>query len=314
MINKFYYFIRPLIPRWGQIYIRRLNLWIKRPLYSSKWPIDRSANKMPINWNGWPEKKKFALLLTHDVETADGQIKCEKLAKIEMDLNFRSSFNFVPERYTVSNEIRKFLINNGFEVCVHGLKHDGKLYMTEKIFNERSQKINAYLKEWGSVGFHSPSTHRNLDWLHQLNIEYDQSTFDTDPFEPNPESTQQIFPFWIRNGSVDQGYIELPYTLPQDFTLYVLMKEKNNDIWKKKLDWIVENGGMVLLKTHPDYMRFNGSKKTIDTYPIDYYYDFLIYLKEKYSDLYWHVLPKTLANYFRTQYVFPSFQIKHESI
>ena len=28
---------------------------------------------------------------------------------------------------------------------------------------------------------------RNLEWFHRLNIEYDTSTFDTDPFEPEPE-------------------------------------------------------------------------------------------------------------------------------
>lgn len=301
MIIKLYYFIRPLIPRWAQIYLRRLNLLFKRPFYSSIWPIDKNANKTPPNWKGWPENKKFAFILTHDVETAEGQLKCEELANIEIELNFRSSYNFVPERYTVSHEIRNFLIKNRFEVCVHGLRHDGKLYLSEKIFNERTQKINDYLKEWGAVGFHSPSTHRNMEWLHKLNIEYDQSTFDTDPFEPNPKSSKQIFPSWIRNGAINRGYIEIPYTLPQDFTLFVLMKEKNNDIWKRKLNWIAENGGMVLLKTHPDYMYFNGSKATIDTYPVDYYYDFLLYLKKAYSDSYWHVLPKTLAKYFRTQ-------------
>jgi hypothetical protein len=35
------------------------------------------------------------------------------------------------------------------------------------------------------------------DWLHQLNIEYDLSTFDTDPFEPQPEGRHTIFPFWV---------------------------------------------------------------------------------------------------------------------
>ena len=47
----------------------------------------------------------------------------------------------------------------------------------------------------------------NFDWLCDLNIHYDASSFDTDPFEPQPDSVNTIFPFWVdrRNGS---GYVE----------------------------------------------------------------------------------------------------------
>jgi hypothetical protein len=38
------------------------------------------------------------------------------------------------------------------------------------------------------------------------------------------------------------------------------MREKNIDIWKRKLDWIVENEGMALLITHPDYMNFGSGR------------------------------------------------------
>ena len=68
-----------------------------------------------------------------------------KLMEIEEELGFRSSFNFVPERYNVSESLRKELINRGFEVGVHGLNHDGKLYESKEIFNERAIKINKYL-------------------------------------------------------------------------------------------------------------------------------------------------------------------------
>ena len=36
------------------------------------WPIDKNAGKPPEGWTGWPDGKKFALVLTHDVETAEG--------------------------------------------------------------------------------------------------------------------------------------------------------------------------------------------------------------------------------------------------
>lgn len=111
---------------------------------------------------------------------------------------------------------------------------------------------------WKSVGFRSPSMLHNLDWLHELDVEYDSSTFDTDPFEPQPDGVETIFPFWVSAGEDKRGYVELPYTLPQDWTLFVLMREGGIDLWKKKLDWIVEQGGMVFVITNPDYMNFDA--------------------------------------------------------
>ena len=81
----------------------------------------------------------------------------------------------------------------------------------------------------------APETFINNNvWLHELKIEYDSSTFDTDPFEPQPEPVTTIFPFVVmKHPEVLSSYVEIPYTLPQDFTLYVLMKEKTNEIGQK---------------------------------------------------------------------------------
>jgi hypothetical protein len=140
----------------------------------------------------------------------------------------------------------------------------------------------------------------NLDWIHDLNIEYDASTFDTDPFEPQPHGMGTIFPFFVKGTSSRKGYIGLPYTLPQDFTLFILMKEKNIDIWKKKLDWIAKNNGMALLNIHPDYMNFDNNRLRMEEYPAEYYKDFLEYINLKYSGQYWHALPKEVAQYSKS--------------
>ena len=278
-MRSIYYTLKPFIHRWFQIAVRRRLVLRKRAAVSDIWPIDQRESKPPDGWSGWPEQKQFALILMHDVDTAKGHDKARHLMELEKRLGFRSIFNFVPERYNVSPDLRHELNQNGFEVGVHGLIHDGKLFSSKQIFEARAPLINNYLKEWNSVGFRSPSMHRNLDWMKLLKMEYATSTFDTDPFEPQPEGVSTIFPFTVNN-----TYIELPYTLPQDFTLFILMKEKNIDIWKKKLDWIAEKGGMALLNTHPDYMNCNGEKLSIEEYPSKYYEEFLNYVKEKYRD------------------------------
>ena len=88
---------------------------------------------------------------------------------------------------------------------------------TEQIFDQRAQKINRYLQEWESTGFTSPSMHHNLSWLHALNITHSISTFDTDPFEPQPEPAGTIFPFVVYKNSGQRSAMSshtAPFSLP----------------------------------------------------------------------------------------------------
>lgn len=295
--QQMYYLIKPAIPRFAQISLRRALVGIQLRRYEGVWPINSIAGQKPADWPGWPEGKKFGLLLTHDVDTAVGQGNCLQLKNLEKGLGFRSCFNFVPERYPVSSEVLKHLAESGFEIGVHGLNHDGKLYKSRDVFTERATKINHYLREWGAVGFRSPAMHHNLEWIHELNIKYDTSTFDTDPFEPQSDGVGTIFPFFVKSRIESKGYFELPYTLPQDFTLFVLMRNCDIEIWKKKLDWIAECGGMAMINTHPDYMNFGDLPNGDDEYSCERYSEFLGYVKKQYQGDYCNLLPSELVSY-----------------
>src|ERR1700681_2354831 len=277
MLNEIYYFLKPFIPWSVRLALRRQRARSRRATYADTWPIDAKAGAHPPGWPGWPGGKKFAFVLTHDVEGAKGLSRVAQLAAKETRNGFRSSFNFVPEgEYILSPDLRENMIRQGFEVGVHGLQHDGKLYASKEEFAGKAAQIRKFLREWNACGFRSPLMQHKLVWLHALDVEYDASTFDTDPFEPEPDGVGTIFPFWVPgpNGS---GYVELPHTLAQDFTLFVVLREENIDIWKRKLDWIAEHGGMALLNTHPDYMTFNGGAAERDEFPVSHYEDFLRY-------------------------------------
>jgi hypothetical protein len=292
-----YYTVKPIIPRKAQIALRRCLIRRKLRSHAAVWPICPAAAQAPPGWTGWPDDKKFALVLTHDVDTARGHSRVRQLIEIEERLGFRSGVYFVAERYPVSAELRNDLICAGFEVGVHGLKHDGKMYNSRAIFEDHAARINQYLREWGSCGFRSPAMHHNLDWLRSLDIAYDASTFDTDPFEPQPHGVETIFPFQVPDDGNRTGYIELPYTLPQDWTLFVMMQEKSTAIWRRKLDWLAEHGGMALVISHPDYMEFD-KPPSFDSYPSLYYEEFLQYVKTRYAGQYWHVLPREMAQFW----------------
>jgi hypothetical protein len=304
--NRLYYTLKPLLPRSLRMSIRRWWTVRKRKHVSAVWPIMPGSERPPAGWKGWPEGKKFAFVLTHDVEGQAGIDRVRDLMRLEMELGFRSSFNFIPEgEYTVPRELREELVANGFEVGVHDLHHDGHLFDSESEFQKKAEKINAYAKEWGAVGFRAGFMLRQLDWYHDLNIEYDASTFDTDPFEPQPDGRNTIFPFWIPapaavNGqkTARNGYVELPYTLAQDSTLFLLLEERTPKLWQRKLDWIAEHGGMALVNVHPDYMAFDEAARPLRTFPSSYYRELLELLqhaRDRYYDALWQPLPRELA-------------------
>lgn len=278
--------------------MRRLLVKKQLKKYKSIWPILPGSEVKPENWTGWPDSKEFAFVLTHDVELRKGHDRCRALLELEKNLGFKSSFNFVAERYEVDKELMKFIVSEGFEIGNHGIKHDGKKFKNKKIFSERAFKINQYIKEWDVVGFRAPAVHHNLEWIGELDIEYDLSTFDTDPFEPQPDGVGTIFPFLVERKNGKPGYVELPYTLDQDFTLFILMNESSPKIWIDKLKWIADNGGMALVIVHPDYLNFNNQRKT-EEYPIEYYSNFLKYVKENYEGKYWNALPKEVAAFYK---------------
>jgi glycosyltransferase involved in cell wall biosynthesis len=301
--RRLYYRLKPYLPWSLRMGVRRLVAGVQRRRFAQTWPINELAGRLPADWPGWPDGKKFALVFTHDVEGAVGLAKCRQLMQLEQRLGFCSSFNFIPEGdYHVSPELRAELAQNGFEVGVHDLRHDGKLYWRRKEFPENARSINGYLKEWHASGFRSGFMLHDRECLNDLEIEYDASTFDTDPFEPQPEGVNTIFPFWVpRPGG--GGYVELPYTLPQDSTMFLVLQEKSPEIWKRKLDWLVRRGGMALVNVHPDYVGFTGKKREASEYPAALYEQFLNYIRDNYAGQYWNALPREVAGWYRQKCV-----------
>lgn len=260
------------------------------------WPISESAGQRPEWWSGWPGGKLFAFVLTHDVEGKKGVENSRALAELEMSLSFRSSFNFVPEgEYDTPASLRSFLANHGFEIGVHDLHHDGTLYRSKAAFTAAAGRINRYLEGWQAAGFRSAFMFHNLEWLKELNITYDASTFDTDPFEPQKDGANTIFPFWVER-SDGSGYVELPYTLPQDSTLFLVLREKTNAIWKQKLDWVAQHGGLALVNVHPDYLAF-GKRAGRTEFPVTHYEEFLTHVSARFGDDAWHALPREVAQF-----------------
>lgn len=96
------------------------------------------------------------------------------------------------------------------------------------------------------------------------------------------------------------GYVELPYTLPQDSTLFLLFREPSPEIWLRKLDWVAQHGGMALVNVHPDYVRFPGQPATDRTFPVEFYTQLLEHVRHRYAGRSWNSLPRAVAGFVKT--------------
>jgi hypothetical protein len=298
-MKRMYYILKPALPCSLRYALRRQYKQFSRSNFQLGWPVEdryvrfqfEVARQLMIALRPtsitfrqfWPQGYRYAFVLTHDIETWEGQTHVRTVANLEERLGFRSSFNFVPECYDIDYQLVGELHQRGFEVGVHGLKHDGKLFSSQSRFEKRARRINHYLQEFGAVGFRSPLTIRNPQWMQALELEYDLSFFDTDPYEPMPGGVMSIWPFMLRH------FVELPYTLPQDCTLFIVLGESTPRIWLDKLDFIERNHGMGLLNTHPDYLK--------EPKIWNIYVDFLETMKERGG--YWHALPRDVARWWR---------------
>jgi peptidoglycan/xylan/chitin deacetylase (PgdA/CDA1 family) len=286
---RLYYLLRSLIP----LPIRQLLQRHRPGKTAGEWYLPHEfigALREAIRGDGdaiaihpWPDGAQFAFVPTHDVETAEGMGRIEHIANLEERLGFRSSWNIVPHKYPVDRGLLGDLRNRGFEIGIHGYNHDGRLFTSRRMFDARVPPINAAIEIFDASGFRAPMVHRNLKWLQSLNIEYDASCFDVDPFQAMPGGVGGVWPFMA--GS----FVELPYTLPQDHTLFIALGERNGRIWEQKLKYLAQLGGMALVITHPDYL------------DAEYRFDAYRRLLEKAGEMEgaWRALPRDVAAWWR---------------
>lgn len=257
-----FYRVKGLIPRSVQLDLRRR--LIKRqgsPVFPA-WPfeaagthlvqlafadalLDRGVDAVRFPWF-WPEGATAAVTLTHDVESADGLGRAAVVAEWEEFHGFRSSFNIVSDWYPIDMDQVRHLESRGHEIGSHAIHHDRSLFASREEFERQLPLLRAAAERLGAVGFRSPATHRVVEWLSELPFSYDCTMPHSDPYEPIPGGTTTTWPFF--HGDV----VELPYTAPQDHTLFNLLGHRDSTLWKEQLDRIVACNGLFQLLTHPD--------------------------------------------------------------
>lgn len=296
-----FYRVKRFIPRRVQLAARRaLARRQTRPQFPS-WPYDGSVvgllrlyagaalraagrSEQSFRWF-WPKAHRFAFILTHDVESAEGLRGTVAIADLEEERGFRASFNIVGDWYPIDHGIVRELSERGFEIGVHGIHHDRSLFASRGSFEAQLPLLRAAAQEFGAVGFRSPATHRVVDWLAELPVEYDCTMPHSDPFEPQPGGCCSPWPFFIGD------LVELPYTLPQDHTVFTLLRQRTIDLWLAQVERLAAVNGLVQSVTHPDpgYLGEPAHRAL--------FVEFLDAMRER--DGMWHALPRDVARWWR---------------
>jgi hypothetical protein len=303
ILRKTYYFIRPLLGVSVRRHLQKLYLrgWDRIPFPA--WPVDATVDrvhqkllalslraqgleKIPFVWF-WPQGYSSCAIMTHDVEDEPGRDFCASLMDLDESFGIRSAFQLVPEKfYTVSRSFLESITSRGFEVNVHDLKHDGRLYADHAEFLRRAARINNYIREYGAQGFRSGILYRNADWFDAFQFSYDMSLPNVAHLDPQRGGCCTVMPFFI--GKI----IELPLTCTQDYTLFQILGDYSINLWKKQIALVRKNHGLISFIAHPDYLI---EPRALDTYKA--LLEFLACLRSE--DGVWTALPRDVANWWR---------------
>lgn len=287
ILAQVYYFLRPVLPVFVRRQLQMLHLrnWNKLPFPC--WPIDCSVDNLmrrlmllslrasgedciPFIWF-WPDPSLSCAIMTHDVETQAGFELCPSLMDIDDSFGIKASFQIVPEeRYRVRPGLLDEIRRREFEICIHDLNHDGHLYKNREQFLKRAAKINSYGKEFRAAGFRAAVLYRKQMWYDALEFSFDMSVPNVAHLDPQRGGCCTVMPYFLN------GILEIPVTTVQDYTLFHILHDYSNDIWKQQMEIILSKHGLMSFIVHPDYL---AAPRELQVYK-----DLLTYLAELRQD------------------------------
>lgn len=241
--------------------------------------LQEIRQKLALQQRTWGNGKKAVLCLTHDVDYFEDYQQIDYIVEREQSFDLKSSFNFLTSwDYRIEKHLLKKLLNNGFEIGLHGDKHDVAFGYRSK--EEIITVIKKALDELGVevAGFRAPTlaiTTNALEVLERLKFKYDTSIL--------AHQVGICFPYQYPGLNI----WELPLTLQDDFLFRDknLTQEKGFEFTCGIIEAIIKLGGLVVLNLHPQICKAN---------PI--FYERLLNFISQQVDV-WKVTPMAMIEY-----------------
>ena len=261
----------------GRIRMTGMRWLVSRRLKSASryefpaWPLDVSADVLHRlgllcglfeQRPAWPGGKSFAIVLTHDVDTAQGQQFVPQMAEWDEAEGINSAWYVVGSYYDIDHHMLSDLESRGHEIGLHGAVHDNRLAdLDSEAIRERLDSCNDFVQRHSISGFRSPSFRVSPALYDQLagRFGYDSSVPDTDIASPwyVRRGCCTVFPY-RRN-----GLLVIPPTLPpEDKCISLGMSiEETKQLWMDKVKNIRQQGGLVCAVIHSEPHLWSGRER-----------------------------------------------------
>jgi peptidoglycan/xylan/chitin deacetylase (PgdA/CDA1 family) len=201
----------------------------------------------------WPGGARFPLLMTHDIDTAEGMKLAGSVLDDMVDIGLKPCFFLVAHGYTWDEGFCDAVRQAGGEIGLHGDTHDNRIaYEPPARIAERLDSCRDKVERHEIKGFRSPSLLVSDDLYTEVGrrFAWDSSVPDTDTgtlLGPR-RGCATVFPFRR------QGCLVLPTTMPADDRL-LLLGHKGLDllgILRRKALYLREISGPCHFLTHPE--------------------------------------------------------------
>ncbi len=198
----------------------------------------------------WPDGKSCALVLTHDVDTAEGLGRAPDLAAELAERGLPSCWFIVAKGYPIDDGVLRALRDAGGEIGLHDAHHDNRLaFLDPSEMAERLDGCRDLIDRHEVRGFRSPSMLRTPELYGVLRerFAYDSSVPDTGLL-PSRNGCATVFPLDLH------GMPVLPLTVPPDGQLISrgLGPDEVLAAWIEKVEWIRSVGGAAVALAHPE--------------------------------------------------------------
>lgn len=210
----------------------------------------------------WPGGRRFAVAITHDVDSAAGLERSRAMAETEAGRGQRACYFVVGLDYPLHPAAMHDLRAAGAEIGLHGPHHDNRIaFLTEEEAASQLDACGEVIGEHSMRGFRSPSMLRTprLYGLLADRFLYDSSMPDTGLL-PARNGCATVFP-------LGQDPYVLPLTLAPDGQLLGqgLSPDAVLAAWLAKAEWIAALGGVAVHLTHPE-VGFSASASMLAAY------------------------------------------------
>jgi hypothetical protein len=269
-----YYCCRPALPVAVRKHLQKLHLKDWKTLDFPRWPVDvsvdaimRSAMGLQIEAHGgeqvpfiwfWPDGAEACVMMTHDVEGVSGRRFADDLMDLDASFGIKAAFQIIPRgpRAELASLIDRCRAR-GFEVNLHDLHHDGRLFSSREEFRRQSAHINQLAREHQCHGFRAGAMYREQAWYDAFDFSFDMSVPNVAHLEPQRGGCCTVMPYFV--GRV----VELPLTTTQDYSLFHILNKYSTTLWMEQMDLILEQHGLISFIVHPDYVR---EKRALSVY------------------------------------------------